>query len=287
MKRLFITGGRGFIGKNLIEAWQGRYSIEAPSSQDLDLLDMAAVERYLAKNRFDAVVHCAKIDEVYRADATAHQVLDGNLRMFYNLERCHDLYGKLLYFGSGAEYDRLNMPPMVQESDFGANIPQDPYGFSKYIMARTAEDSKNIYDLRLFAVYGKYEDYHRRFISNNICRVLSGGPMTLRKNARFDYLFISDLCNILTWFVENTPKYHVYNVCRGQPVELCELAELINEAMGMNTPLMVQEAGYQRDYTARCDRLLEELPDLTFRDHLSAIEELCHFYQVGQKFMEK
>ena len=70
-------------------------------------------------------------------------------------------------------------------------MPQDSYGFEIYYV-RTCENSKNIYDLRLFGVYGKYEN-GKKIYFNAICRVLKGKDITIRQNVYFDYLWIDDL----------------------------------------------------------------------------------------------
>ena len=51
-------------------------------------------------------------------------------------------------------------------------VARDAYGFSKYICAQHIERADRIVNLRLFAVFGAYEDYTVRFISNACCRAL-------------------------------------------------------------------------------------------------------------------
>lgn len=276
--KILLTGGNGFIGRNLSEAWNGYFSIFKPRSHELDLLDTSAVEDYLRLHMFDVIIHGAKEDIVYNPDSDDYRVLDRNLRMFYNLERCSGLYGKLLYLGSGAEYGRKSMPPMVDENYTAYPLPDDPYGFAKYAMRRTAVNSSNIYDICLFGVFGKYEAYQRRFISNNICRSLKGLPMTLRQNAQFDYLYIDDLRGILEWFISNEPVYHCYNVCRGEPVELKYLAGIINEVTGLDRELKVACEGFQQPYTASNKRLIAEIGGYNFTPYKTAVAELCKYY---------
>lgn len=58
--RLLITGGGGMVGRNLTEhpAIAG-WHVLAPRSTELDLTDAAAVRRWLADHRPDAVIHAA------------------------------------------------------------------------------------------------------------------------------------------------------------------------------------------------------------------------------------
>ena len=279
--KLLITGAGGFIGKNLAEYFSGnpRYEIFAPRSAQLDLLDEQMVGQYLRKHHFDAVIHCAKVDGVYKKSATEYEVLDGNLRMFANLAKQSETYRKLIYMGSGAEYGRAAMKPLSAEEDIGSFIPKDPYGFSKFIMSQAATASGNIYELCLFGVYGKYEDYTRRFISNNLCRLIKGLPMTLRQNARFDYLYIDDLCRMLEQFLAIQPAYHIYNMCTGMPIELKTLAEMINRVTGANRELLVANEGMQREYSGCNKRLLRELGGFAFTPHEKAIAELYQYYR--------
>lgn len=67
-----------------------------------------------------------KIGEPY----SGSKVLETGLRMYSNLERCSHLYDKMLYFGSGAEYDSRHYQPFMKEDYFGRHIPQDGYGFT-------------------------------------------------------------------------------------------------------------------------------------------------------------
>ena len=42
-KRILFTGGTGFIGRNLLPDLRGKYQVEAPRRQELDLKDSEAV----------------------------------------------------------------------------------------------------------------------------------------------------------------------------------------------------------------------------------------------------
>lgn len=286
MKKILITGASGFIGRNLAEYLSDIYDVCAPSHAELDLQDAEAVKQYLEKYSFDVVIHSANMNDVtYRL--SPHDILDGNLRMFYHLESCSRIYGKMIYFGSGAEYDMQNYKPLMKEAYFGRYIPRDPYGFSKYIMHRMAEQSENIYDLILFGVYGKYEQFQRRFISNNICKNILGKPMTLIKNARLDYLYINDLCKIVEWFLEHTPGYKCYNVCTSHPADLFSLAQEINEITGLQREIIVLEEGWKPEYSGDNSRLLNEMGGFLFCDRKEAISSMVKYYYEQQETLYK
>lgn len=280
MKKIFITGTSGFIGRNLLEELEKDYTVIAPKHSELDLQNGFQVRSFLAKERPDVVIHAANVNTSRNIDTSDYDSLNGNLQMFYNLEKCHDLYGKMYYFGSGAEYDMQNYIPKMKEEFFGKYIPKDSYGFSKYIMSRQTENAENIYDLRLFGVYGKYEEWERRFISNSICRVLYHMPITLYQNVYFDYLWIDDLVKIMKWFIENKPQYKHYNVCSGKRIDLLSLAEMVRECTQSNFDIIVKKQGYKREYTGDNSRLLQELGGICLSDYKDTICSLIAYYQL-------
>lgn len=275
---VLLTGGSGFIGKNLLECLkpEENYTVLVPGHMELDLLSQSEVESYFDKHHIDIVIHAANTN---MSRIGAFDVLNKNLQMFFNLEKCHNKYGRMYYFGSGAEYDKSRELSLIEEGCFGNYIPQDPYGFAKYIMGKTAENSKNIYDLVLFGVYGKYEEWQRRFISNNLCRCLKGLPMTLSQNAAFDYLFIDDFCQIMKWFLAHEPERKRYNVCSGVSVDLLTLAEEINQVTGLEMEIQIAMQGRKVGYTGNNERLLSELGNFQFTDRKRAIKGMWEYYK--------
>jgi GDP-L-fucose synthase len=275
--RILITGGSGFIGKNLAEQFAPEYEVFAPSSAELDLLKESDVREYLTAQRFDVVVHAATARSNRRIGAPPG-MLDRNCRMFFNLVRNQGQFGKMIHFGSGAEYDREQLPARVREDYFDTRVPADAYGFSKYICAKYIERSEYIVELRLFGVFGPYEDYTVRFISNACCRVLKGLPVVLRQDVVFDYLYVTDLAKITRWFIENNPRQKAYNVCNGRGIALTELARIVGEVSGRNPPISVLHEGLGAEYTGDNSRLLAELGNYKFIDMPDAIGELYGWY---------
>ncbi|CAB1064781.1 UDP-glucose 4-epimerase (EC [Olavius sp. associated proteobacterium Delta 1] len=271
--KLLITGTNGFIGRNLKEYFQDRHcDLYFPKREQLDLLDSKAVYEYLKRNEFEIVIHCGvNISSV-----------EENLKMYFNLERCSGFYGKMLCLGSGAEYDMNNYIPRMKETYFGKNMPSDIYGFSKYIIARDIESiPRNIYNLRIFGIYGKYENYQRRFISNNIYRVLCGQDISINQNMLFDYLFMADFVRIVEKFMYKDTTRRTYNVCTGKRIDLLSLAEIIKEVDGGRRKIHVKKDGFKPEYSGDNTLFLREYGKFDFTPPGEAIRKLYHWYKTA------
>ncbi len=284
--RILITGGSGFIGRNLAEQLAGTYEVSAPSSSELDLLNEQAVRECLDAHHFDVVVHTATTRSNRRL-AAPPDLLDRNCRMFFNLLRNQGRFGKMIHFGSGAEYDKTGLPARVKEDYFDTRVPRDALGFSKYICAKHIERSDRILNLRLFGVFGAYEDYTVRFISNACCRAVKGLPIVLRQDIVFDYLYVKDLVKLTMWFIENDARHKAYNACTGRPVAITELARVIArvsaQVSGRNPDVSVMAEGMGPEYSADNSRMLAEIDGYQFWDLESSIRDLYAWYERYEK----
>ena len=276
--KVLLTGCRGFIGRNLIERLPSDMEIVAPNSKELDLTNQEAVEGFMNGKDFDVVLHTAIWNATSNSTKDQQMILEKNLAMFFNLARLRDQYGKMIYYGSGAEYDRRNYQPFMAESYFDRHIPVDQYGFSKYIMAKYAEGVDNIIDLRVFGCFGPHEDWEIRFISNAMCKALHDLPITMRQNVFFDYIWVGDLVRMTEWAMRNETRYPHYNACTGQHVDLLTLAKMITEVTEKDVPIHVAQESFKPEYSGDSSRILREMGGFEFNPLPRALEMLKDFY---------
>lgn len=277
-KHILITGASGFIGKHVIEKLSSKYQLIAPPHNELELTNQNAVETYLQSNVIDTVLHCANVGGT-RGTTHDSLVLDTNLRMFFNLVRCKKYFKTMIFLGSGAEYDKRNNLRSVKESDFNKSIPIDDYGFSKYICSTYIAEQRDIVNLRLFGIYGKYEDFELRFISNSICKALLGLPITIRQNVYFDYLYIDDCIQIIDFFINHHPAYNFYNLGNGRRINLYQIAKKIIALTQKNVPIKIFQKGWNQEYSCDIARLQNEFSTLTFTDFDTSLTVLIDYYK--------
>lgn len=283
---VLITGSSGFIGSHLTRALLKKYSIYTPSHDELDLLYEQSVESYFLKNHIDIVIHCAVIGG-FGMKAQVDGMFFDNIRMFFNLSRCRKYYSRFIHISSGAVYDKRFPLIRVKETDFGNHIPSDEYGLYKYICSTYIDKSEGMVDLRVFGIFGEGEDYRRRFISNAICRMIYGLPITMKQNVIFDYLDVQDFCNIIDYFILHKPKYHAYNIGSGISMDLAYIANKIRGLQEQNYKIMIKETGMANEYTCDISRLKRELTYFQLTPFDQSLKRLYDWYRKEKRSIQK
>lgn len=285
-KTVFVAGANGFIGKNLKEQLKNKYNLLTPGHNQLDLLDEQAVSDFFNKNKIDTVINCAVIGGS-RKEEEVSSALYNNLKIFFNLLKNKNKYKKMIHLGSGAEYDKRKPIINVKESDFDKTIPQDEYGFFKYVCSKYIEKEKNIVCLRIFGIFGKFEDYRYRFISNAIINNIKGLPITINQNVFFDYLYIDDFVKIVDYFISNNVKKKFYNVGTGKKTDILTIAKNINTISKKPSKIIVKNKGFNMEYTCNIQNLLKEYKSLKFNSFDSSLKQLYNWYKKNKNTYEK
>ncbi|MFA5880511.1 MAG: NAD(P)-dependent oxidoreductase [Candidatus Margulisiibacteriota bacterium] len=286
--KILITGGNGFIAKSLFESLITEHKIFAPNSKELNLLETENISNFLKTNKFDVIIHSATYDAAPKCSVKdPNKVLENNLRMFFNLVRCQDQFGQFIYFGSGAEFSRKHWQPKMNENFFDQHVPEDQYGFSKYLMNKFIAGNPKIYNLRLFGVFGKYDDWRYRFIPNSCARVLFNENIIIKQNRVFDYLFIDDLAKIVQCLILNPPKKQTFNVCSGITYDLKSLAEKIIAISKKKVDIIIKEPGLGLEYSGDNTLLKNDSLDLNFTPIDDAIKSLYDWYQQNIQMIDQ
>ena len=281
---VWIIGATGFAGRNLFQHFIGiqNCKVLASSHQALDMLDAGAVERFIIDHPdIGTVVHCAVVggSRLTNYDAGRADVVEQNLRMFFNVARCIQPHQRLIYLGSGAEYDRAHYKSKMAEAYFDSHVPADAYGFAKYAIAKYIAQHENMLSLRIFGLYGPYEDYRYKFISNAIVKGLLGLPVTLVQNAVFDYLYVSDFVKLVEQLIQVEWPYRHMNITPTQSIDLLSLAYMVNEATANSAGVKVLNSGWNIEYTGDNARLLEVVGPFSFTSHQAGVRDLTAYYR--------
>ena len=154
MKRILVTGANGYVARAIINKFNNTHEVNTITRSDIDLTDSKQVDEYFLFNKFDVVIHCA-VKGGSRLEPETMDMLDANLKMYYNLLRHKDKFTKFIHIGSGAEL----------------YAKHTPYGLSKHVIRASMSEKDNFYNLRIFGVFD-HNELPTRFIKSNILRYL-------------------------------------------------------------------------------------------------------------------
>lgn len=207
--KILITGGNGFIGRNLIKSLQDKHDLHSPSSSELDLTDAQQVTTYLQTKYFDVVIHCA-IRGGSRLQPDTSETMYQNLSMFFHLMDNRDRFGKFFNFASGAEFDRRKgVLPTTIKGHLERSWPIDYYGMSKNIISRILRSDKKAYNFRIYGVFGTDES-DTRFIKSSLLKIKQNLPIEISQDRLFDFVYIDDLISVIEYYLSN-PEYPLDN----------------------------------------------------------------------------
>lgn len=284
--KIFITGGSGFIGRNLIEHLAKRHEVLAPTHKELELVDDDAVKGYFEDHKIDVVIHAAVRPGHRNAKDPSNQLYI-NTRMFFNIVRNASRFKKMVLLNSGLVYDQRYYLPKMKEEYFDTHVPIDEAGLSKYIVAKYIEKIDYITELRIFGIFGKYEDYAIRFISNAICKTLFDLPITIKQNRKFDYIYIEDLIPVIDHFIKDGSGCGAYNICPDAAIELKLIAEKVKRISGKGLPIVIANDGMGSEYSGDNSRLKKEMPGLKFAPIEASIKKLYDWYAEHKDLINK
>ena len=287
-KTVLITGAgpTGVTGRAIREYLENDYIILAPSSKELDLTDDAMVRSYFDINHIDFVLHCA----TYRSNIsqTTHMVdeeLESNLRMYFALASQSDKFEKMVYLGSGAEYDKSRPIINIKEEQFGERIPKDKYGFGKYIMNQHCRSSRNIYNLRMFGTLNKYERYTKNVICNLCAKAVMGLPLTLRHDVKFSWIDIKDVAKAIKYLFEHNVDRHDYNVALSQSYTLSDIAKIVCSLTCKKLQVIFGNAGFNIEYTCSTGGFDNEF-DFEKTDLMDSISEIYNYLSKNREYID-
>ena len=146
--RVLITGGNGNIAKMIRNNLSFKYEIVAPARAELNILSFSEVKYFLENNDFDILVHTA-ISGGRRTKDENGDVTHFNLLMWENILKFADRFKMIINLDSGAIYDRSTDILNRSEDDI-FTVPNDYYGFSKYLIYQRSLQYKNVFNFRIF-----------------------------------------------------------------------------------------------------------------------------------------
>jgi UDP-glucuronate 4-epimerase len=224
--------------------------------EKIDIADRMAIADLFAAHRFPRVVHLAAQAGVRHSLTDPHAYANSNLIGFLNLlEGCRrNGCRHLLYASSSSVYGANTRLPFHTADN--VDHPLNLYGATKKANELMAHAYAHLFalpmtGLRFFTVYGPWgrPDMAMWLFT---AAIVEGKPIRLFNNGRMrrDFTFIDDVTEAIARLVGRPPQpnpawsgdapdpatsnapWHVYNVGNSRPIELLDVVQLIERAVG-------------------------------------------------------
>lgn len=143
--RIFLTGGHGMVGKNILEHPRAKdWDFVVPTHQALNLTDFEAIRRFIDDVRPDTIIHAAgKVGGIQANLREPVNFLMDNLDMGRNVVWAAHQAGikRLINLGSSCMYPRNHSGPLREEMVLQGELEpsNEGYALAKIVTARLCE----------------------------------------------------------------------------------------------------------------------------------------------------
>lgn len=227
--RILITGGNGNIATIIKNSLSDHYEIVNPSHSELDLLDISSIQSFIDNHEnFDILFHTAIIGG-RRTKTEEYDVFYKNIRMMENVLRFENKFKMIINLDSGAIYDR-NTDIMNRTEEDIFTVPDDFYGFSKYVIYSRSMQYKQCINFRIFNIFHELEE-ENRFIKMCFIAKQNNSNVIIHADKYFDFVYKDDFVKIVKYYIDNCDKQHTLdktlNICYDRKYLLSDVAKLI------------------------------------------------------------
>lgn len=273
-KKILITGGNGNIAKIICKNLNNIYDIFSPSHSELDILDFEKLKKYIDNIKPDILIHTAILGGRRTKEETG-EVVYKNLLMFENIIKCSKNIKMIINFDSAAIYDRNTDIINRKENELNT-IPEDYYGFSKYLIYNRSLQYNNIYNFRIFNIFHINEEKDR-FIKACFLAKKNNTEFIIHDDKYFDFVYEDDFVKIIKYYLDNFDEKNLektINICYKQKYKLSEIANIIaniNEKNKINIKILNSKSN--NNYCGD-NKLLENITDIK----LNGLEKSLEIY---------
>ncbi|HEY9871151.1 MAG TPA: NAD-dependent epimerase/dehydratase family protein [Candidatus Obscuribacterales bacterium] len=255
MKRVLVTGASGFVGANLArrlvadghevylfvrkesDLWRVRDMADSLRLVEVSLLDFEPVTEAVRRIRPEWIFHCA-VYGAYSWQNDWRRMCQTNIAATINLvEACLSAgFEAFVNTGSSSEYGfKDDAPGETERLDPNSYYAVTKASASQYCSFIGRQHNVRIVTLRLYSIYGPYEEPNR-FVPTLTINALEGRlpPLVDPRTAR-DYVYVDDTvaAYLMAASTAGQESGAVYNVGTGRQTSIAEAVEAARRIFGL------------------------------------------------------
>tara|TARA_Y100000310_G_C20686745_1_gene819497 strand:+ start:1429 stop:2289 length:861 start_codon:yes stop_codon:yes gene_type:complete len=272
VKKVFVTGGRGFIGSFVVDKLvSSGYDVYAFASKDLDLTDKDKVFEKVRAIKPDCVIHLAGLTNFSLPYEKLYSVNFGATKNV--LDAC-DENTKFIFFSSALVYAGNDAP--FEESMVGCEA--NDYAKTKQLAEKICLEKGGVV-FRLPIIYGPGHT-GTRFLSDLKHAIEKDEPFVMQSsgNVTRDFLHMDDLLSAVCLALESDVKGEVINLGTGVEVSLNEAVQIAQ----IKFPSLQVKKVFSHDElvkkyvmdVSKAKRLLNWTPTISFEQGFSCLVDV-------------
>lgn len=294
---ILITGATGFIGRNLLRAFE---SNSIYKNYEIILLTSKKIVGYkcimhndytFSKENFNKI-GISKIDIVMHLGAftpkdssNANRVKESIANIVnteYLLENLPSIPKKIIYTSTIDVYGTVT--GLITEEVL--TVPNSLYGQSKLFTEKmleiwAKENNVILQILRIGHIYGEGEEAYKKILPITINRILQNKSPIIYTNGKEkrSFLYIDDCCNIVIRSIELDEYVEPINVVSNRSISMLELVNLVIKISGkIIKPIVKNENINTNDFIFNNDKMVKYLG----KENISLKEGIIKEYEYFQ-----
>ena len=253
--KVFVTGGSGMVGRNVVEYLINRgVEVLYPTSKEINLLDKETLKIFIQKNEPEMIIHCAGLVGGIQANINnPASFLYENTQMGLNIIMSSYESGvkKLINMSSSCVYPRNIKNPLGEEFILKGELEptNEGYSLAKIISTRFCEylnRENNDFDYKTIIpcnLYGRYDtfDLNKSHMIPGVIKKISDAKKNKEKSViiwgdgsvRREFMYVEDLADFVWYAIENFEQMpQNINVGLGFDYSINEYYKIIANVIG-------------------------------------------------------